>query len=863
MITYAGLEQVDDIKTLQQYYNVDPNVIANVHNEFEISNGEVNGKRSKKSFSTLVKELWDWNEEKNPWIYVITGPSGTGKSWFTYRLIYEIFNKNELDLRNRSGEGSRFSFFIIESPSDRYPVVHERNQKTLMFIDDSAIEIDKINDLVKILDSIKRKDERAIGPIIITIEFNRWANLLETKMESLNTSGLERDVSKLKEKVAQIFLEKTSGEEILMVLDNLSKSSEYSNIIIRNEIKGKIVKKAEGLPIIIKIFLDSIKYQKAKDKEKYEVTDDDVEEIDKDPTKYAMKKLWGYYIPPEWRNKIGKYRKQISQILSLLNSIVRLNRPVSLALLDISFLEEILNYPATDRDLSRKYKILNIVNVANFNIDYKIEQNRMEVRMLFFKLDKNGFITPIHDIVRGGIERLIDEYQLVHFCRDYTNQIINDINSILAEKLYKFLNNSRSEIGDSIIDAYYLLSLSIMSDKVDYQIKSLNLIFEPNKIKESPSLNKNIDLLVAQLNTIFWNIRKKHDSLEQVKSRIYLIERMLMANDQEDRLESWNLGFGILLDATTSKEMKGIMIKNKSYFIELLSSKSYGMRKYAWDMITSLMNSGIITNEDAREKKEYFKELLSSEDYYMRNSAWYKVTHLIDMSIISNKEAREKKEYFKELLSSRDYSPRISAWDKVTYMIDWAIITNEDAREKKEYFKELLSSEDYYMRNSAWYKVTDLINRWIISNKEAREKKEYFKELLSYQDNDIRISAWNKVTDLIDRAIITNEDAMYFKELLSYQDNDIRISAWNKVTDLIDRAIITNEDAIEKKEYFKELLSSEYDYIRKFAWDMVPKLIDRAIITNEDAREKKEYFKELPSSEDYVIRRYTLDMSSL
>jgi len=858
MITYAGLEQVDDIKTLQQYYNVDPNVIANVHNEFEISNGEIDGKRSKKSFSTLVKELRDWNEDSNPWIYVITGPSGTGKSWFTYRVIYEIFNKNELDIRNRSGEGSRFSFFIIESPSDfKYPVVNENNQKNLMFIDDSAIEIDKINDLEKILDSFLHKDKGAIGPVIITIEYNKWEELLKTKRDKLKISSSKDKVSKLEKKVAQIFLEETSNDEISMVLDNLLKSSEYSNIIISNEKKEKIVEKAKGLPIIIKIFLDSIKHQKAKDREKYEVTDDDIGEIDKSPTEYAMNKLWGHYIPPKWSNATENYRKEISQILSLLNSIVKFSKPVSLAILNINFLEEILNHQETDRNLL--YNILKMIKDADFNIHH-IENNKMEVRMLFFKVDKEGFLTPIHDIVRGGINGLINEYD----CIDYTDLLIKEINNILNKKLDYFFDGLEFKIKYNIKkynikDAYYLLSLSIMSNRIDYQIKSLKFTFELNKKIESSNVNKNIDLLANQLNTIFRNILNKlneHELLELIKNGEDLIEKLFKTNDQEERLESWRLGLKMLDIATTSKEIKGIMDRNKSYLIEFLNSEDYRIRSSAWYIVTDLIDSGIINNEDAIEKKEYFKELLSSENYFVRLSAWYIVTDLIDSGIIDVEDAREKKEYFKELLSSGNSGIRSFAWDIVTKLIDRGIISNEDAT----YFKELLSSEDDDIRSFAWIKVTKLIDSGIIDVEDAREKKEYFKELWSSGNSGIRTFAWDIVTKLIDRGIISNEDATYFKELLSSENYFVRLSTWDIVTKLIDSGIIDIEDAIEKKEYFKELLSSENYFVRLPAWYIVTKLIDSGIIDIEDAIEKKEYFKELLSSEDDDIRRYACSM---
>jgi hypothetical protein len=149
-ISTSGLNQVDDIKTLQEYYNVDPKAIADIHNEFEITDGSEGGNRSKMRFSSLIEELWNWDESK-PGVYVITGPSGTGKSWFTYRVISEIFNRNEEE--ERLTDRNRFAFFKITSPDRfKYPVIIENGERDLLFIDDSQIEVDKIDQFEKILD---------------------------------------------------------------------------------------------------------------------------------------------------------------------------------------------------------------------------------------------------------------------------------------------------------------------------------------------------------------------------------------------------------------------------------------------------------------------------------------------------------------------------------------------------------------------------------------------------------------------------------------------------------------------------------------------------------------------------------------
>jgi len=177
-ISASGLNQVDDIKTLQEYYNVDPKAIADIHNEFEITNGSEGGNRSKMRFSSLIEELWNWDESK-PGVYVITGPSGTGKSWFTYRVISEIFNRNEEE--ERLTDRNRFAFFKITSPDRfKYPVIIENGERDLLFIDDSQIEVDKIDQFEKILHEFLEQDNRT-SPIIITIEYIKWERLLRKK----------------------------------------------------------------------------------------------------------------------------------------------------------------------------------------------------------------------------------------------------------------------------------------------------------------------------------------------------------------------------------------------------------------------------------------------------------------------------------------------------------------------------------------------------------------------------------------------------------------------------------------------------------------------------------------------------------
>jgi len=713
-IRASGLNQVDDIKTLQEYYNVDPKAIADIYNEFEITDGSEGGNRSKMRFSSLIEELWNWDESK-PGVYVITGPSGTGKSWFTYRVISEIFNRNEEE--ERLTGRNRFAFFKITSPDRfRYPVIIESGERGLLFIDDSQIEVDKIDQFEKILHEFLEQDNRT-SPIIITIEYIKWERLLRKKIKSLEISNLNTKKDKLEKKLRQIFLQRTSEAEILKVLESLSKST---GISIPEELKGKIVEKAAGLPIIIKILMESIEKKKSK-----EITKSDVEDIDNDPTEYAAKKLEGYYLPERWRDDPIGYRGEISKVLSLLNAILKLNKPLPLAFLDINFLKKILNYDEKNKILL--YEILNINDIRNL-INITIENNKLQVRMLFFQLDEYGFLKPMHDIVRGGIDNLIKKYKKYNVYPEEEKEIVYNFNILFNQKIDEifkeideiFKGAEFKTIG--VLDAYYLLSLSIIKDNTDYQIKALEF---------ASKLSENIDLLYSQIIARLENILV--DKSKSVPNWISenLIEKLLKINDQGDRLKIWDLC------CHRKAISKKVLVKNKSYFIELLSSKN-SIRWRAWRFVLpELIGIEIISIEDIVNNKKYFIELLSSEDENIRWRMWRMARELIKYGIITKKDVMNNKKCFIELLSSK-YRIRLQAWDDVCFLIKYGIITKKDVMNNKKCFIELLISaqSDAAIKLEIGNVISKLIECGIF-DKDVMNNKDNFeyliKELIKYE----------------------------------------------------------------------------------------------------------------------------------
>jgi len=296
-----------------------------------------------------------------------------------------------------------------------------------------------------------------------------------------------------------------------------------------------------------------------------------------------------------------------------------------------------------------------------------------------------------------------------------------------------------------VLNVYYLLSLSIIKDNTDYQIKAL---------KFASKLSENIDLLSSQIIAILKNI-EKHKLKSVQKSGILenLIEKLLKTNDQGDRLEIWDLCLERFYEKAISKE---VLAKNKSYFIELLSSENEDIRRRAWHVVQLLIESGIISKEDAI----YFIELLSSNED-IRWRAWLEVPLLIESGIISKEDVMNNKKYFIELLSSNE-DIRWRAWDdvsKLIELIEYEIISKEDAI----YFIELLSSNED-IRLLAWLEVPLLIESGIISKEDVMNNKKYFIELLSSKDLIIKIAITPTIPGLIKCGIFTEEELKRYAE---------------------------------------------------------------------------------------------------
>jgi len=892
MITLAGLKRVDDIKTLQKYYNVDPRLLVHIYDRFSVFKGKMLGKGVVKSFSSLVDDVWEWNKDK-PGIYVITGPTGTGKSWFTYRLISKIFKRNQ---KNKSQYQKEFSFYQIDNPARfSYPVINEGNEKCIMFIDDSRVPLDSINEIESIIKELLKNDNPN-GPIIITIEYNKWEKIFRKKTESLEFSGptLNDELNKLNKKILQVFIERATNSEISEVLESFLNLEEYSRISVQPLLKIRIVKKAAGLPIIIKTLFESIK-----DKKINQIRETDIDDIDKDPSKYMMVKLQNSYIKEEWFENRYDYQEEISEVLSLLNAILKFNKDIPLPLLDYNFLKEI-SQSGNHTEL-KLYKILaNTVKEAHL-INIYIEDDELKARMPFFELKNGLFIVPMHDIVKGGIDRLISSEMFRDYYVDYTQQLIGELN-LLHQRINDIFQGNDIQPSYNIKNAYYLLLLSEERRNIDYEIKALEF---------ASKIPGNIDPLLFRILDLIRQIISYDESKLLQDSYITndLFGRLLATNDHKIRGQVW---FQVASITWLGVSLKHVAEKNKFAFFELLNSNDVR----AWHMVPDLINIGIINKNDGKyfidllnhanqkvrarvssvilklitseiiDKRNaiYSFKVLSSEDEKIRVYGWSVVPNLVRSTLVGLEFVKINKRHFIELLNSEDLKVRVGAWFLLPKLLETRVISKEETWfllpklletrvknkeeiiEYKSFFIDMLGSHDAITRINAWSLVPELIDWGIID----KSDKEYFIYSLypyasyPYVDFAVKLSnienAWSLVPKLIDSGIIDKDDREYFSYLLSPENKDSSAYAWSAVPKLIEAGIISKEEVIENKSVFIDMLGSEGEPDIVYAWSAVPKLIEAGIINKEEVIESKSHlfdllkFELLNSSEDLIAK---------
>jgi GTPase SAR1 family protein len=871
------LKQVDDIKTLQQYYNVDPRLLVHIYDQFSVFKGKIIGKGTNKKFSSLVHDIWEWNKDK-PGIYVITGPTGTGKSWFTYRLISKIFERNQ---RSKSQDQKEFSFYQIDNPSRfRYPVINEGNEKCIMFIDDSRIPLDSINKIENIIDEFRINDNPN-GPIIITIEYNKWEKIFKKKTKLLEFSGptLNDKLNKLNKKILQVFIERATDSEISKVLESFLNLEEYSRISIPESLKMKIVKKAAGFPIIIKILFESIKNKKIN-----RIREIDIDDIDKDPEKYMMVKLQNSYIKEEWFENIYDYQEKISEVLSLLNAILKFNKDIPLPFLDYNFLKDISQ--SDNRTELMLYKILaNTVTEAHL-INIYIEDDELKLRMPFFELKYDLFIVPFHDIVKGGIDRLISSEMFRDYYIDYTQQLIGELNFLYQRINDIFLSND-IQLSYSIKNAYYLLLLSENSFNRDYEIKALEF---------ASKIPGNIDPLIFRILFLIEHISYDKSKLSKLLQNNYIIKndllgRLFTTDDHDKRDIVW---YKLITATWLGVSLKHVAKKYKFAFFELLNSNDL----IAWYMVPDLINIGIINTNDGEylidiisninkkirakissiilkliisgiiDKKYaiYSLKVLSSEDEKLRVYGWYVVPNLVRSALVDLEFVKINKRYFIKLLNSEDLRVRVEAWFLLPKLLETRVISEEEIIEYKPFFIDMLGSHDAIIRNNAWSLVPELIDCGIID----KSDKEYFIYSLypyapyPYVDFGVKLlniwNAWSLVPKLIDSGIIDKDDREYFSYLLSPENDHPSVYAWSAVPKLLEAGIISKEEVIENKSVFIDMLGSEREPDIVYAWSVLPKLIEIGIISKEEVIENKSYFFDLlkfellNSSEDLIAK---------
>jgi tetratricopeptide (TPR) repeat protein len=271
----SEVERIDKLSDLATYFNVNTDRIVSVRPE---------------ALEQLKKWIRNWykseivNRKK---ILLITGVPGCGKSWFTFKLISELFK-----------DGCQI-LVVKGDKIDRYPSNIAGNFYPIFILDDRHVGLEGIigdvppESICRILE--KSTQFNFAGPIVISIRKDLWNRLVSGSV----TECKEFPQSK-QENIVEIEELDISNKESIEVTDKIL-SSFYESVDgksppfrlhIGSEIKKKIIEKSRCNLIILKIFLEQIGRTRP---DNYSVTSEDIEKIISDPLYFILRELFDNY----------------------------------------------------------------------------------------------------------------------------------------------------------------------------------------------------------------------------------------------------------------------------------------------------------------------------------------------------------------------------------------------------------------------------------------------------------------------------------------------------------------------------------------------------------------------------------------
>ncbi|MGC9134360.1 HEAT repeat domain-containing protein [Caldisphaera sp.] len=775
-----------DLNNLKYYYGVNKEPLE-IHEKLSLYKGPKFEEEliNRKEISNKIS-LWD--PSKDPLVYAIVGVSGVGKSWLTYRIVREAL----------LSEANIKAYAIDDMENFDYP-----KDRSLLLIDDSRVSESELKEAYKLLiKAVKKQEKEVTGPIIITTTDIDWDTIYKTALNGLNS---DEEKERLKSRTVIVNVGKASKDEMHKILDQLL----GGKIPISNDLKEKIIENANGLPIILRYFIEGKKAIRQKD----------IDEIEKDPVKYAAKKIEQFYL---FDCKISSRRKEDKKdfllILALLGAILK-TKNVVLGEIDKDALNLIYG-----EDYEKSYIIKSLDALFNEQKKLKTKQPKIGTigltmkgiytRFPLFETDPiYGEIRPIHNSVKKGYD-----YLFKSIFESYESEIDDCIKNLRSqmynvEEYHEVINGILKEL-ERIPQNYFKFFEDYLKNKEKY--KRYN-----NKRKKLA-----YDILSVEfLHSLWYN----KDIFE-----LMALDVLVNIDDIDDKLLHGivNLLFNDFV-LNNINALSNIDDFHKLFLGALKSNDEY-VRSRAWENLTKLIDRGMIDKRDS----DYFLSLLKSRDEKVRLTAWENLTKLIDRGIVELESVKIRKNYFLSLLKSSNEYVRLTAWADLTKLISKKILGK-----REDYFLSLLRSSNEYVRLYAWYNVLELMDKGLVDYEKVKERKNYFHSLLRSGSQKIRLTAWYNVLELMDKGLVdyekVKENRSYFLSLLKSNNEYVRLTAWENLTKLIYKGFIDFDKVKERKNYFLSLLQSENKYVRSRAWENLTKLIDIGILSKDYIKDNK------------------------
>ena len=647
----------------RDYYRITLHELATLKREMRLvqADGGADAQGENIGFEGVVRLLSGWGDTVPRWrLLAIVGPPGVGKSHFAYQLVGRVAPAQMHDDKPENGRFKKAAG--ISRAEDYLP----KEEGTIFVADDKRVA--SSDALIRLLEAVATAREDSIrAPLVISINESAWHVILRGVAARMADQDYRDN---LINKTLVLRLGKLTNEQMREVL-----GKQLDKYGVRHKDDASLdglVRKANGIPVIMEMFLSVFSHKAAarKSGKPIEFEEKDLEDVIKYPVPYAISQIYSLYLRPQGPDVGGPATDNAILTLSLLKRLAAYNG-VPIGHLYLPVMRGLIQWKNA------------IGSSAAFAEAWRA------MSLPFFNISKVGIVTPIHGSVGEAIEAMIGGYASSFGDLDDDE----DARRLIDGGAKQFVE----EAGRQGIKGDVNESMKRLSEEETGILDAYR-----NRLAGMGQLSEeNVTLCFCYL-SLFMGQGNERIPDKAILSRISELkdaDGILQAQTQD------------ILSRFSYSELTAF----RSYFVKLLSSGDEYVRSRAWDSVNNLIGRKVITTGDASANKDHFIELLKSGDEDVRSRAWYSVNNLIGRKVITIGDASANKGHFIELLKSGDEYVRSRSWRSVNNLIDRKVITSGDASANKGHFIELLKSGDEDVRSRSWDSAKDLIDCGVIT----------------------------------------------------------------------------------------------------------------------------------------------------